>query len=406
MKIGIVRAFLSNKIGGAEISANLLTENLEKKKEDVFIVCARKDFASKQRFYELLPKAPSQLLMFGSFITDFLLYRKMRKVFLAEKPDVIHIQDFSIMPSAVKAAKSLDIPIVMTVRDYRFVCNLAVCLSEGRVDIGCGRKKYFSCLKQTFNQRYGHASLAYLFYPFLYSRNKKLINSTPLVDEFITVSDFVKDEMTKRGFSKNRIKTIYVPAPNWKPSPHKNEDKDQTIRIFSQGLLAESKGFHILIDAMRIAVKKNKKLNLVIAGSGPLENKLKKMVEEYNLSKNITFLGRVTFNQIKEEYEKASFVVIPSIWPEPLGRSILESFSLKKPIVSTNAGGIKELVIDGKTGLNVNINDAEAMGKAILKMAESKKLRENYAKNGYALIKKIDARFLKDHLDIYASFKR
>jgi len=108
------------------------------------------------------------------------------------------------------------------------------------------------------------------------------------------------------------------------------------------GRLDSPKGVHILIEAMNYL--KDKKIKLIIAGDGPLKEKL--LEESENLS-NITFIGRV--NNPYDFFERINLLVVPSI-REPLGIVCLEAGVCKVPVLGSNIDGIPEMISDFDTG--------------------------------------------------------
>lgn len=136
---------------------------------------------------------------------------------------------------------------------------------------------------------------------------------------------------------------IYNSIPQWQKITiqKKSEDKNKVI-LFAPGRLEYYKGFHLLIDAMKEFQGKN--IKLYIAGTGPEEEKLKKMVHDYKLEEQVVFLGKLSCEEIKNYYFMCDGVLFPSIWPEPLGRIPLEAMAAGKVCIASNVGGIRELV--------------------------------------------------------------
>ena len=399
MKIAIIGTFLGQKTSGAEMSSFLLTCGL-KKKLKVFAVTAKVKQKLPFKLYSLnLDFLHNNFLILGTKFTDYLMFKRMLPIIKKKKPDIIHIQDFLSLPAAVKVGKRLNIPTVMTVRDYRFNSNLAIDLEKNKIVRNYSKKQYYSWLYQTLKNNNLSWLTPFLFFWF-YASNKRNLNYIRKVDGLITVSDFVKKELIKSGFSENKIKTIKVPKPDWIPKKSINKDY---IRIFCGGFLVRPKGFHLLIKSMKKVVQNNSNVKLFIAGEGSCKQELINMSEQLGLKENIEFLGRVNPNKMKEEYIKSDFVVVPSIWPEPLSRMIFESFSLAKPVIATNVGGSAELVKNGVTGYLVSPYNLNEMSKFILKLVNNPNKIKALGKNALKLINK-DASATKcvnNHIDYY-----
>ncbi len=401
MKIAIISTFLGQKISGAEISGFLLAKNLNGI-EDVFVITTKvtKNMPFKTYSLPFMKFVPNIALLIGNSLTDKYIANKIYKILKKKRPDIVHVQDPSILIASVNAAKRLDIPIVETIRDYRFVCNLSTCLEENKIEFGCSKKQYKKCLYDSFREVYNLGSIGYLVFPLFYKQRNRLISYFKKVDYYITVSDFVKNMVVKAGIEKNKIKTIKVQKEGWDLIKVK-ESKEP--RIFTAGGLRGTKGFDFLIKAFKEVVEKYPNAQLRIAGDGSAKNKLINLTKEIGISKNVKFLGYVNRETMKKEYANSNFVISPSLWPEPLTRIIFEAFSMRKPIIATNVGGSSELVKDGKTGLLVNVGDVNSMTNAIIKLIEKPSFRTKMGRYAYKLINEEcnEKVVYKNHIEVY-----
>ncbi len=126
-------------------------------------------------------------------------------------------------------------------------------------------------------------------------------------------------------------------------------DKDDFILAFS-GRLTPEKGIAELIEAMKL-VKDEPRIKLLVMGSSfyengsndnPFINKLKNSAKE--ISDRILFTGYVKHAMISDYLRLADVAVIPSVWEEPFGLTVVEGMAAGLPIITTNRGGIPELV--------------------------------------------------------------
>ena len=144
--------------------------------------------------------------------------------------------------------------------------------------------------------------------------------------------------------------------------------------------LSEQKGLTYLIEAMSLLTVKN--IRLFIVGDGELRNELENKVEELDLQDSVTFLGYR--KDIVECINSFDFLVSSSLF-EGLALNVIETFMNGKTMVATNIPGINE-VVNAENGILVPVKDANAMAKAIEKMATDPRLREklaNQAKKDY-----------------------
>jgi glycosyltransferase involved in cell wall biosynthesis len=237
MKICFCSTFLGHLTSGAEMSTHLVAQSLTNN-HDVFAVTTSVSKQLPYRHYSLhMGAIPRIVLMISTPLTDWVIYSRLLSILQKEKPDVVHIHDFSIMAPALRAAKKLGIPTVMTVRDYRFHCNLVIDLQNNNLDYNYSTSRYYTWLVQTVNPL--RAPFVFPIFHAANQKNKKLINT---VDHLVTVSDFVGTTLQKCGITIPST-TIYVPKPDWQPKNIK-----VPLQLFCAGLLAKTKGFHVIID--------------------------------------------------------------------------------------------------------------------------------------------------------------
>jgi glycosyltransferase involved in cell wall biosynthesis len=387
MKITIISTFLGQKWAGGEISSFLLAENLNRK-QNIFVITTKikNEMPFKNYSLALTRFIPNLILLIGSGLLDKYMTKKIYNILKKEKPDIVHIQDSSMIVAGVSAAKRLDIPTVFTVRDYRFICNLAICLEKNKIKFGCDKKQYKKCLYESFEEAYDFGAISYLIFPWFYRQNNKLVDYFKKIDHYITVSDFVKRQVMKNGIDEEKIQTIKVQKEEWKPI--KNDKKQKEIIIFSGGGLKKVKGFDFLIKSFSILVNKYPKAILRIAGEGSAKNKLMRLTRKLSIRSNVVFLGQINHDKMKQEYANSTFVISPSLWPEPLSRIIFEAFTMKRTVIATNVGGSSELVKHNKTGLLVKAGDIKEMADAMISLIKNYKLRKMMALNAFRLVNK------------------
>jgi rhamnosyl/mannosyltransferase len=128
------------------------------------------------------------------------------------------------------------------------------------------------------------------------------------------------------------------------------------------GKLRYYKGLQFLIEAMR-----GIETPLVIIGSGPMENDLKALAANYDVTDKVRFVGEVTESDLAVFYHACSMLVLPSVYrSEAYGLVQIEAHACGKPVVSTRLGtGVEFVNMDGKTGLVVSPASSAALMKAI-----------------------------------------
>lgn len=113
---------------------------------------------------------------------------------------------------------------------------------------------------------------------------------------------------------------------------------------------------------------------LTVAGSGPELTALRHMVAEWGLQDCVSFSGRIDNSRIPQLYASADLMLNPST-VDNMPISILEAMACGVPLVSTDAGGIPDLVDSGRTGWLVPVGDAEAMAKRAIALLRDREQR-------------------------------
>ena len=162
----------------------------------------------------------------------------------------------------------------------------------------------------------------------------------------------------------------------------KEQFKHSTI-IGTATALTEQKNIPNLIRAAEVILKKRKNIVFLVAGKGYLRDKLEKLVKKKGLSDRFKF---IVFKKDIENYIKAfDLFVLPSDY-EGLSGAALNAMLLKVPVVSTDAGGLSEVVFNKETGLLVKRNKPEDLAKAIEVVLDNGDLRKKIVENAYKLV--------------------
>jgi len=173
--------------------------------------------------------------------------------------------------------------------------------------------------------------------------------------------------------------------------------KDATPILGSIGSFEHRKGHPILFEALQELINTSlPNVHLLMVGDGPDEKMLKEMVRSLGLEQNISFFPFT--NEPNYIFERIDLTILPSLYKEGLPNVLLESMSMGVPVVSSNIGGVSEIVINGETGYMVEPGSKSAIARAISKIWGNQK---NY------LEMKITARkLIMDQFDKATQFER
>lgn len=249
-------------------------------------------------------------------------YLMVRGILSRERPDVVHVQNWrGFSPSLFDAVRSLGIPVVLSVNDYSLICPRSSLLrSSGE---GCTSPPPWCRL-------YG-------------SLRRLAVSDKP--DIVIGISQFVIDKLREFGFFKNTPVTRLFYGIELDSRLPIAKDYG-TIHILYVGKLIRIKGVHVLIEAFKQLRQDNIKLH--IAGEGEYAAPLRQIA---GADSRIVFHGFLPSERLALLRDQASVAVVPSIWHEPFGMVIIESFKHGIPVIGSTVGGIPELIEDGHNGL-------------------------------------------------------
>jgi colanic acid/amylovoran biosynthesis glycosyltransferase len=120
-------------------------------------------------------------------------------------------------------------------------------------------------------------------------------------------------------------------------------------RLVCVGRLCEEKGQLLLIDAVARLAAKGVRLELVLAGDGPMRGKLEALIDQHGLGQSVRITGWISSNEVRGELMAARALVLPS-FAEGLPVVIMEAMALRRPVLTTYIAGIPELVRPGENG--------------------------------------------------------
>ncbi|MEO0965599.1 MAG: exopolysaccharide biosynthesis GT4 family glycosyltransferase EpsE [Planctomycetota bacterium] len=160
-------------------------------------------------------------------------------------------------------------------------------------------------------------------------------------------------------------------------TPYRPWRGDGPMRLVSCGRLHEAKGHHVSIEAMRRLRAQGLPVELDVLGEDNTRRgyrqRLEAQIAEAGLGEAVRLRGAVDEAAVRE-LEGAAHAFVLASQAEPLGVAIMEAMAMGLPIVVTSAGGVPELVDEGRTGLMIEPEDPEATAQAIRRVAESAEL--------------------------------
>ncbi len=171
-------------------------------------------------------------------------------------------------------------------------------------------------------------------------------------------------------------KKIYILPNCIEKKVIKNSVRENTeLRIIAVGELSKQKNFSALMEALNGV----ENISLTIIGTGPLKNQLLNESKRYRVKLNL--LGFV--DNVDEYIIQSDILFHTSLW-DGMPNVVMEAMALKIPIIASDVGDVKRLIIDGKSGflLNTPIDNYEVRKKLSV-LRNDKALRQTFTNNAY-----------------------
>ena len=355
MNIGIV---CYPTFGGSGVVATELGIALAKEGHRVHFITysqpTRLSFFNENLYYHEVEIRAYPLFAYPPY--ELALASKMVDVVKYEKLDLLHVHyaiphaSAAYMAKQILATEGIKIPVVTTLHgtditlvgkdaSYAPVVTFSINQSDGVTAVSDDLKK----------DTYEHFAVT---------------KDIRVIPNFIDLERFKKQpkEHFKRAICPNDEKLL-VHTSNFR----KVKRVDDVVRIFEK-------------------VRQQIPAKLLLVGDGPERKSIESLCRELHTCDDIRFLGKL--EQVEEVLSVADLFIMPSE-KESFGLAALEAMACEVPVISSNAGGIPELNINGKTGFLSDVGDVDDMVKNALTILDPKNL-ETFKKNALARAKEFD----------------
>lgn len=212
--------------------------------------------------------------------------------------------------------------------------------------------------------------------------NEKIVeyvrNST---DIFIAVTDRARRALQIEGISDDRIRVIPagIDTERFRSGVPDNcmleklKVSDEEFNLLFVGRITREKGIYDLLYAAKLLSldPETKHVNILLAGGGPEQSKLRQKAQELGLGKSFRFIGNFTYGEIPKLYQSVDAFILPSIpiewWQEQFGMVLVEAMASELPVISTMSGSIPEVI--GDTGILIQPGDPVSISEAIKRVS-------------------------------------
>ena len=235
--------------------------------------------------------------------------------------------------------------------------------------------------------------------------------------EIIAISQFTKDKIQEYAKKDYNISVIHggVNFSKFANQPNVAELKNRYTNkriLLTVGKLIPRKGHDLVIYALAKIKDKYPNVKYLIVGDGKHEGFLKKLVKDLELGKQVEFLGRVNDTDIIKYFHLCDiYVHTPKLSTdlkfEGFGIVYLEAGACGKPIVAAAAGGVRDAVVDGQTGLIAKNEDIDDIANKISQLLDNDSLRQQMGEAGKAYAREHDwSNIVNKFIDKYKQYSR
>lgn len=341
MKILIVNfIYWPNHSGGSQVSTRMLAEKLVEKGHDVTVLtCDTEEHIEWNNgvciHYLRVPQGalikPSKRYKRLFFRTvelyNIFLYKKIEHKIRVISPDIIHTNCLQILSiSVLDIASKYHIPIVHTARDFHFICLHGMTHRGKACSSFCLSCKIYSALRK---------------------KSYRKISSFVAISRFMLLKHEERD-LFHKGTSKY---VVYNPVSN---DIEKHKEQTQCSCLGFIGRITKEKGIELLLENFCRLNKED--LTLIIAGTGE-KSYVDNLKRKYP-SNRIKWMGVIKPNDF---YKNIDLLIVPSLWPEPFGRTVIEGISANCPVVISNRGGMPEILEKIPFGTVFNADEPDSL---------------------------------------------
>lgn len=285
-----------------------------------------------------------------NIFTAILRINGLKKILKNIKPDIIHVRSRVPAWLVYFANKSLGIKVVSTVHGFNSVGFYSSIMQEADAVI---------CVSNSIKE--------YIQKHYQTSENK------------ITV---IPRGIDLELFNPKNIDETFIKS-------FKTEfNLENKFIISSVGRVTQLKDYETFIKAIFLVKKEISNVKALIVGGVRSDkedylNSLKNLIKELNLEDNIIFTG--SQSKIEQIYALSDVVISSSKKPESFGRAVAEAICMNKPVIATNHGGVKDIIMENENGFFFEVGDDKELADKIVKAKELRFDGYSYISNTFSL---------------------
>ena len=216
--------------------------------------------------------------------------------------------------------------------------------------------------------------------------NRKILSGNfSKADKILSTSEIMKEEIKKYTSKDVEVTPFGIDPEKFKPFKVKSVFEEGTIVIGSVKQLELKYGTDYLIQAFKKVLDRNpdKKLGLLLVGSGTKSDTFKNLVEDLGIKDKVIFTGKVPVEQVPSYHNQIDvFVNISIFHSESFGVSVVEAMACEKPVIVSRVGGLPEVVIENETGIIIEPENIDETVLAIELFLHNNELAKKFGEAG------------------------
>jgi len=378
------------RLGGAETYFFNLIDLLKKKGHKVFIFTIRGE--SMETKNTLVVGAPKGFFShyFSSKIFNFKVYFKLKKFIARAQLDIIHLHNNYLAPFSILLAVRGH-KVIQTVHDYMIICPNGWMVKKNSLQV-CQGNIGLKCLQNNCLSLHNFL-VSYLSFKLRMAVTKRV------VDKLISPSKRLKKHLKTFGFQNVQYLPYFLDVKTYKFNP-KLKIQGNVLYV---GRLVKEKGVSELIKAFPKVVSKINQAHLTIIGDGPQRKHLTSLAQSLGVADKVKFVGKISHEKVKEYYQKANVIVVPSVWIDNSPNVVYEAFSTGRPVIASNRGGMSDFVKNEETGFIFESGNIKELAERIIEVLEDKDLFEKLSTNcrQFSILNFIPEKHYREIMKIY-----
>ena len=187
----------------------------------------------------------------------------------------------------------------------------------------------------------------------------------PKVDAFHAVSNAISSEAQKYGAVSNKIYVIHSSVRDSLLTGDVHQKiKGTKLEILSVGRFHWKKGYHYGLDTMKMLKESKIDFHYTIVAQGDVPEEITFLMNEYDLSNEVTIIPGLQYGTLIDKLKSSHVLLLPSV-EEGIANVVLEAMAVGVPVITTDCGGMNEVVTDEINGFIVKVRNPEAVAQKI-----------------------------------------